>query len=134
MRLLICGSRNWKHKDIVKHCIQYYLKDQIVDCIIEGEARGADTFAREIAEELSIPVLKFPAQWEKFGKAAGPIRNKQMLDEGKPTFVLAFHNDIKESKGTKNMIRISRKAGISGKLVGCIAKDKKSRGKVLEEW
>jgi hypothetical protein len=57
-------------------------------------------------------VYSFPADWETYGKAAGPIRNTQMLTEGNPDMVAAFHNDISKSKGTKNMIVQAKKAGI----------------------
>lgn len=82
------------------------------DVVIEGEARGADTMAREAAEQLGIPVLPFPADWTRFGKAAGPIRNRQMLTEGKPTEVIAFHHDISKSRGTRDMVVQARKHGI----------------------
>ena len=54
----------------------------------------------------------FPADWKKYGRAAGPIRNKQMLNEGKPDLVLAFHTNIENSKGTKSMIQIAKKSEI----------------------
>lgn len=81
-------------------------------CVIEGEARGADTIGREAADVLMIPVLRYPANWAQFGKAAGPRRNQEMLDKGKPDLVCAFHDDLKNSKGTKDMIRRARQAGI----------------------
>ena len=49
-------------------------------------------------------VNPFPAQWSKYGRAAGPLRNTQMLSEGNPDIVLAFHDNIKRSRGTRNMI------------------------------
>ena len=61
---------------------------------------------------LRIPVEKYPADWTRYGYAAGPIRNQQMLDEGRPSLVLAFHNDFEHSKGTKDMIDKARKANI----------------------
>jgi hypothetical protein len=106
MRLLVCGDRNWDD--------YYTLKRAIVklnpNIIIEGECKGADIMARKIAEELGIVVIHFPADWEKYGRAAGPIRNAQQLKEGNPDLVLAAHNDIKNSKGTRDMIRRSLKA------------------------
>ena len=82
------------------------------DVIIEGDARGADRMAGEIAKELKIPLEVYPADWNQYGKAAGPIRNTQMLKEGKPDKVLAFHDDIDSSKGTAHMVKIALKAGI----------------------
>lgn len=113
MRLLVCGDRNWTSVESVLSQIEL-LNPSL---IIEGEARGADSIAREVAIHLGIPVLKFPADWSKHGKAAGPIRNAQMLKEGRPDFVLAFHHNIEESKGTKNMIMIAEKAGIPTKVI-----------------
>lgn len=73
--------------------------------VIEGEARGADTMARNWALKAGVPFLAFPAQWKKYHLGAGPIRNRQMLEEGKPEIVVAFHDHIHQSKGTWNMIK-----------------------------
>jgi hypothetical protein len=70
------------------------------------------TLARRIAEELGLEVRKYPAKWHTYGKAAGPIRNREMLKEN-PELVIAFHDDIKNSKGTKDMVTIAQKAGIT---------------------
>ena len=91
------------------------LKQWDIRLVIEGEARGADTLAREYGERHGIPVLAFPADWNKHGRAAGPIRNKQMLTEGKPELVVAFRGP--NSKGTQNMIDQSKKSNIPVKVV-----------------
>lgn len=85
--------------------------------IIEGDARGADTQAGEIAWLHNFDLKIYPADWNKHGKAAGPIRNQQMLDEGKPDIVLAFHDDIENSKGTKDMVKRATKAGIPVQVI-----------------
>jgi len=82
----------------------------VISCVIEGEAKGADTMAREWAEHSGISVEKYPADWDTYKRAAGPIRNKQMIDEGKPDVVIGFHQDLESSKGTKNMQTQSLKA------------------------
>jgi hypothetical protein len=79
--------------------------------IIHGAAKGADTIAGNIANKLGFQVVSVPAEWEKYGRAAGPIRNKIMLNM-EPDLVLAFHSDIENSKGTKNMVEIARKKGV----------------------
>lgn len=107
MRLLICGDRNWRGGDVIREIIKQY--NPLV--IIEGEARGADTLARLAGETLGITVLRFPADWEKYGRAAGPIRNSQMLKEGNPDVVIGFHYKIDESKGTRDMLTRAKKAG-----------------------
>ncbi len=112
-RLLVCGDRDWTDSDTILRWIQ----GQKPTVVIHGAARGADRIAGELAEQLGIPVLKFPAEWTKYGRAAGPIRNRQMLKEGKPDQVLAFHDNIAESKGTADMITAAREAGVFARLV-----------------
>lgn len=114
MRVLCCGDRNWTSYEIIRRELEK-LDDFTV--VIEGCAKGADSISGWIARQLSYKVLEFPADWKKYGRAAGPIRNKQMLDEGKPDLVLAFHTDIENSKGTKNMIEQSTKRGIKVILI-----------------
>ena len=114
MRLLICGDRDWKNKELILNVVREIRpKPKLIIC---GGAAGADTFAREIAIELKIPYQEFMAKWEQLGRAAGPIRNKQMLQEGKPTLVIAFHNDIASSKGTAHMLYISKYYHIKTRL------------------
>lgn len=108
MKLLICGDREWKNIEPIKKVIL----DFKPDVVIEGEARGADTLAKVAAESMDIVVEKYPADWGTYGLAAGPIRNSQMLIEGKPNVVVGFNNNIRTSKGTKHMLGIASKAGI----------------------
>lgn len=108
MRLLVFGSREWTDFDT----ILYEIGARKPDVVIEGEAGGADRLARAAAERLGIPVQRFPAQWSRYGLAAGPIRNQQMLDEGRPDEAIGFHPDLSKSKGSADMARRARKAGI----------------------
>ena len=113
MRLLVCGGRNWQ---------DYALLLQEVttlhpDVVIEGEAHGADLMGRTAAYAIGAEVIAFPAQWNQYGRAAGPIRNQLMLTEGKPDMVLAFHDSITSSIGTADMIRRAKLAGVPVKLV-----------------
>lgn len=107
MRLLICGDRNWSDGNVIREVIEKFKPE----LIIEGEARGADTLARLSANTLGIETLKFPADWEKYGRAAGPIRNSQMLKEGNPDVVVGFHYKVDESKGTRDMLTRAKKSG-----------------------
>ena len=111
-RVLICGSRDWTNRGAIVSAL-LSIGPENIECVIEGECRGADRLGRVVARDLEISVMKFPADWVTYKKAAGPIRNKQMLDEGKPTIVLAFHKDLKNSRGTADMLRQARKAGVS---------------------
>jgi len=126
MRVLCCGDRNWSSFNIIRRELEKLPKDTE---IIQGCANGADTMSAKIAKVLGLKLVSskdnntvinkhgFPANWNKYGKAAGPIRNKQMLDEGKPDIVLAFHTNIEKSKGTKNMIEQAKKRGIKVLLI-----------------
>ena len=75
--------------------------------VIEGEARGADLISKNCAKQLGLEWKEYPALWEKFGKAAGPIRNRQMVTEGRAQAVVAFHPAIQFSKGTKDMVEFA---------------------------
>ena len=103
-RVLVCGGTKFNKKHVL-----YRVLD-VIDPkhIISGAADGADTLAEQYAIYHRIPRSIYPAQWNTYGKAAGPIRNKQMLDDGKPTMVVGFGGD----KGTKDMLKRSKKAGL----------------------
>ncbi len=112
MRLLVCGDRNWSDRAYLNEILDAITKLWSVDVVIEGEAPGADTLSRQWAEARGIPVDPYPARWDSFGKAAGPIRNAKMLHEGKPDLVVAFHPDLSKSAGTANMVKQATRAGV----------------------
>ena len=108
--ICICGSREFKDKDFVYSKINKFistLNEEFV--IIEGGATGADEIARQYCEENNIVHKTFPADWDTFGKAAGPIRNKYMAEIC--NYVLAFKLKNKKNKGTNNMISEAKKLG-----------------------
>lgn len=114
MRVLVCGDRNWPRYSVIRKRLEKLPEDTI---IVHGCARGADRIAGAVAKELGFKVEKFPADWKHYGKAAGPIRNKKMLKEGKPDLVLAFHSNLSASRGTKHMVTIARKAGVEVEVI-----------------
>jgi hypothetical protein len=77
--------------------------------IVEGGARGADLMAKHWATLNNVPVEEYKADWDQYGKAAGPIRNKQMLDTGIDV-VIAFPRG--RATGTKHMMKIARETGV----------------------
>jgi hypothetical protein len=114
VKVLCCGGREWQYKGIIRRVLTTVRPTSIV----EGECRGADVICRQVAETLGIPVHKHPADWKKHGKAAGHIRNQEMLDKHPDIeLVLAFHNDIANSKGTGDMKRRAEKAGIPVRVI-----------------
>lgn len=84
--------------------------------IVEGCARGADSMAERLATMVyGIDLEHHPANWDALGKPAGPIRNTEMLASG-IDLCLAFHKDLKRSKGTLDMVEKCLRAGIEVRL------------------
>ncbi len=113
--VLVTGDRHWTDRELIYNELFPYTKDETY--VIQGGASGADTIAQHICQDLTIPCLTYEANWLVYGRAVGPIRNKRILVEGKPNIVLAFHDDLQKSKGTRNMVNLAIKAGIPVKLV-----------------
>lgn len=107
MRVLVCGSRSWGERYIIEAILSGLRAEYGYITVIEGGAAGADAVAHGWAVEHDQGHERFPALWDQHGKAAGPIRNQQMLEEGKPDLVLAFHDG--DSRGTADMIRRATK-------------------------
>ena len=114
MRVLVCGDRNWEDAQTIRRDLLGFPTGTV---IIQGGCRGADRLARRVAEELGLQVEEYPADWRRYGRGAGPVRNQRMLKEGGPDLVLAFHPDLTESKGTKDMVGRARKAGIEVRVL-----------------
>jgi hypothetical protein len=118
--VLICGSREWWDPEPIRREIRKrktWCKRQGYELvIIEGEARGADQTARIVAEQEDVHVIRVAALWETRGKPAGPQRNAIMAAIG-PQEVVAFHEDIENSKGTKDMLKRAEKLDIPTKVV-----------------
>jgi len=112
MRILFCGDRSWTNYKVI--CDVMIEHQPTV--VIEGGANGADSLALEAAEAFDVRVQSFPAEWDKYGKAAGPIRNTRMLNEGKPDLVIAFHDDLQNSRGTLDMVNQTQKRKIPLKV------------------
>ncbi len=112
-RVLVCGSRDWRDRAKIKERLLKLPENTV---IIEGGQRGADLLARGVAEEIGLDLIELPANWTRYGKPAGPRRNRRMLDLN-PKLVIAFHSDIENSKGTKGMIGESKGRGVPVELI-----------------
>ena len=110
MRLLVCGGRTYSDKTAMWAWLDAFhaSAEGPIDLLIHGAARGADALADLWAFSHDITIRRYFAQWSDYGKAAGPLRNQQMLDEGKPDLVAAFPGN----RGTANMVKLARAAGI----------------------
>lgn len=108
MRVLVCGGRDFDNERWLHIALTELHRSEPFECVIEGGARGADTLAREWAEGMAIRVETYEADWMSNERAAGPIRNQRMLDEGRPDLVVAFPG----GRGTADMVRRANKNGI----------------------
>lgn len=115
MRILVCGDRDWDDEDLIGEVLNSFIP--VSTTIIHGAARGADSLAGNVARKLDMEVIEFPADWKTYGRAAGPLRNQQMLFDGFPNLVIAFHDNLYRSKGTQDMVRRAKKAFIPCLLV-----------------
>lgn len=122
MKVLVTGDRNYSDREKVKEILTTLVQlnssmgDHNEIILLHGAAKGADTLAGEVGASLDFRVVAIPADWERYGRAAGPIRNRQMLDE-QPDLVIAFHDDIENSKGTKDCLMEAERRGIDSILV-----------------
>src|SRR5688500_9769837 len=121
-RILVCGGRDFNNKELLYTtldniclergwCTPPDKRDEYGNWlpevhIISGMARGADTIAVDWAVVNFCNWSEYPADWARYGKSAGPIRNLQMLEEGKPDLVVAFPG----GRGTTNMVKLARDA------------------------
>jgi hypothetical protein len=108
MRLLVTGGRTYWDEEELYGTLDKVAEDHTVSVLIHGDAAGADTLAALWARDRGIPTIAVPADWQRHGRRAGPIRNRLMLEQCSPDLVVAFPG----GRGTNDMIKISRKAGI----------------------
>jgi hypothetical protein len=107
MKVIIAGSReNITYDDVVKAISQSKF---VISTVISGTARGVDRFGEKYASENCINIEKYPADWDKYGKSAGYRRNELMAT--KADALIAVWDG--QSKGTKHMIDIAKKNGLS---------------------
>ena len=126
MRILVCGGRDFAHGNIQEYQWVHVVLDTLCELVseeydpndnwlptdvtlIEGGAHGVDRAAESFAVVNFCRHKQFPADWEKYGKKAGYIRNRQMLVEGQPNLVVAFPG----GKGTSMMVDLATKSGVN---------------------
>jgi hypothetical protein len=107
-RVLVCGGRDYHDAKHVWDVLDLVHAKRGVAVLIHGAARGADCIAAAWAADRSVPAEAYPADWQRDGKRAGPMRNAKMLAEGKPDVVVAFPG----GRGTADMVRRAQSAGL----------------------
>lgn len=118
-RIIVAGGRDFNNYILLTKTLDSVLERYTLSevSIVSGCCRGADAFGERYAKEHGIPVVRFPADWLEYGKAAGPIRNRKMAEyasEGEGILV-AFWDG--RSRGTASMIRLAEKAGLQIKTI-----------------
>jgi SLOG family YspA-like protein len=109
VKLLVCGGRDFSDYLRVVHELDRINEEcGGLECLIEGEARGVDSLAACWAYCRGVHIKGFRAEWARYGKAAGAIRNALMLENGKPDLVVAFAGGT----GTANMVKLAKAAGV----------------------
>lgn len=106
MIVLVCGGRNFKDKDLL-----YQILDILpiqISKVVNGAAKGADKLSTAWAKDRQIDYKEYPADWDTYPKAAGLIRNSEMLEQEKIDLVIAFPG----GNGTKDMATKSKAEGI----------------------
>lgn len=114
MRILLTGSRAWPDRRAVESVLSELLHLHGPFTLVHGAcSTGADFFAHEWYEatghEFGCGELKYKADWDKYGKAAGPIRNAAMVAAG-ADLVIAF--PLPGGSGTQGTVEMARRAGI----------------------
>lgn len=108
-RVLVCGGRDYTDQAMLFGVLDMESEHGPINAIIQGDCpTGADRLARLWALSRNEHYDSYPADWQSHGRAAGPIRNQQMIDEGRPTKVFAFPG----GRGTADMVRRARAAGV----------------------
>jgi len=110
MKIAVIGSRDYEHLDRVRYYVESLSPDTT---IVSGGARGVDKTAEETAKQCGLTVIIFHANWDKYGKQAGMIRNADIIKHADK--VVAFWDG--SSSGTRNSINRAKKANKPIKII-----------------
>lgn len=112
-RVIIAGTRTFDDYGLLRSKCDFFFQRKKPTAIICGEARGADTLGKRYAQEMGIPVISIPADWDRHGRKAGYLRNVEMARCADA--LVAFWDG--KSSGTKNMLEIAAEKGIPYRIV-----------------
>lgn len=113
MRVLVCGGRDYRNAEKVFDTLDKIHAKTPVSILIEGGALGADQSAAIWADARGVKRQRFVADWAAFGKSAGPRRNQQMIDQGRPELVVAFPG----GRGTQDMVSRATLAKVQVEMI-----------------
>lgn len=117
IRLLVCGGRRFDNVAKLWGVLDGIARRHGIACVIEGAQQlrlpdgtivGADYWAHQWALARGYSAERYHADWDALGRSAGPIRNRRMLQEGRPTHAVATHG----GNGTAHMVSLLKEAGV----------------------
>lgn len=116
LKVIVAGGRKFDDYEKVKERLKFYLLryDPSEIEIVSGGATGADALGERYAKEFGCQIKRFPAEWKKYGAAAGPMRNNQMAQYADS--LIAFDTG---GRGTANMIQQAKSKGLPVRVVNC---------------
>lgn len=106
--VLVCGGRNYTNETKVFKVLDKLNTVYRVARLVHGDAKGADRIADMWAKYREVNVERYPAEWARYGKIAGPMRNQAMLQKERPDLVVCFPG----GPGTEHMRKIAADAGV----------------------
>ncbi len=113
-KCVVCGCRDFADYNLLKEKCLFFLKNKMPDVIIvSGGASGADSLGERFAEEFDLSIERHIAEWKKYGRRAGPLRNEEMVKIADG--VIAFWDG--KSRGTQSTINLCKKYNVNCKIV-----------------
>ena len=103
-KILIAGSREYDNYEEAEAVLDALVKDHVGECdivILSGACRGTDMIGEKYAKEHGFEIRRYPADWKRYGRAAGPIRNEEMVREA--DVIICFWDG--ESRGSRSLIK-----------------------------
>lgn len=113
LKIIVAGSRDFTDYNLLKIKLDFYIGKHSDIEIISGTARGADRLGERYAEEKGLTLTRFSADWKKYGKRAGYLRNEEMAQYA--THAVIFWDG--KSKGTAHMIELCKTYGINYRVI-----------------
>jgi hypothetical protein len=104
VKAVVGGSRYQQNRNFVFRAMDTLRKELGITSVAQGGARGTDELIKVWAESRGVPCRTYEANWDKHGKAAGPIRNSEMLEAEQPDYVVGFPG----GRGTADLLKRAR--------------------------
>lgn len=114
--LIIAGSRTFQNYDLLELEVKRFIYENKIILpvsIVSGKAQGADSLGEKFAKKYNFPIIEMSANWNEYGKVAGPIRNEEMAKISDACIVFIEH----QSKGSLNMIENAKKYNLILKVI-----------------